>query len=101
MGGAGTLAKSFQAVGFDGKVALIGVLAGPSGDTSPHPLMFKGASLHGIFVGSRAMFEDMLAAMTVNRIKPIIDKVFPFEDAAEAYRYQMETKHFGKVVIRV
>lgn len=101
VGGAGTLSKSFQAVGFGGKVALIGVLAGPAGDTSPHPLMFKSASLHGIFVGSRAMFEDMLAAMTVNRIKPVIDKVFPFEDAAGAYRYQMEGKHFGKVVIRV
>lgn len=101
VGGAGTLSKSFQAVGFGGKVALIGVLAGPAGDTSPHPLMFKSASLHGIFVGSRAMFEDMLAAMTVNRIKPVIDKVFPFEDAAGAYRYQMEGRHFGKVVIRV
>jgi len=101
VGGAGTLSKSFQAVGFDGKVALIGVLAGPAGDTSPHPLMFKSASLHGIFVGNRTMFEDMLAAMTVNRIKPVIDKVFAFEDAAEAYRYQMEGKHFGKVVIRV
>jgi NADPH:quinone reductase-like Zn-dependent oxidoreductase len=101
VGGAGTLSKSFQAVGYGGKVALIGVLAGFAGDTSPHPLMFKAASLHGIFVGNRSMFEDMLQAMTVNRIQPVIDKVFSFEDAPAAYRYQMEGKHFGKVVIRV
>ena len=54
---------------------------------------------HGIFVGNRVMFEDMLAAMTVNDIHPIIDKVFDFQDAASAYQYQMEGKHFGKVVI--
>lgn len=101
VGGAGTLAKSFQSVGFGGKVSLIGVLSGPSGDTSPHTLMFKSASLHGVFVGNRAMFEDMLMAMAVNRISPVIDKCFAFDDAAEAYRYQMEAKHFGKVVIRV
>lgn len=101
VGGAGTLGKSYQAVAFNGKVALIGVLAGHAGDTHPHPLMFKGASLHGIFVGSRSMFQDMLTAMTANAIKPIIDKVFRFDKAADAYKYQMEGRHFGKVVIAV
>jgi NADPH:quinone reductase-like Zn-dependent oxidoreductase len=101
VGGSGTLAKSMQSVGYGGKIALIGVLAGHAGDTAPHPLMFKGASLHGIFVGNRAMFEDMLKAMVVNRIKPIIDTVFEFDHAADAYRYQMAGAHFGKVVIRV
>ena len=101
VGGAGTLAKSIQSVAYGGRVSLIGVLSGREGDTSPHGLMFKGAALHGIFVGSRAMFEDMLAAMTINNIKPIIDKVFPFEDAAAAYQYQQAGKHFGKVVIKV
>ncbi len=101
VGGAGTLAKSFASVGYGGKVSLIGVLSGYQGETSPHGLMFRGASLHGIMVGSRAMFESMLAAMTVNAIKPVIDRTFAFEDAAAAYKYQMDGKHFGKVVIRV
>jgi len=101
VGGAGTLANSFQAVGFGGKVSLIGVLSGREGDTSPHMLMFKSASLHGIFVGNRRMFDDMLTAMHVNAIKPVIDRTFSFDEAPQAYRYQMEGKHFGKVVIRV
>ena len=101
VGGAGTLGKSYQAVGFGGKVALIGVLAGHAGETHPHPLMFKGASLHGIFVGSRSMFAEMLTAMTVNQIRPVVDRAFPFEQAADAYRYQMAGAHFGKVVIAV
>ena len=101
VGGSGTLAKSMQSVGFGGKVCLIGVLTGPGGDTNPHPLMFKSAALHGIFVGNRAMFEQMLNAMVVNNIKPIIDKVFDFNDAAAAYRHLQSASHFGKVVIKV
>jgi NADPH:quinone reductase-like Zn-dependent oxidoreductase len=100
-GGAGTLAKSMQAVAYGGHIALIGVLAGFAGDTNPHPIMRKGASLHGIFVASRAMFERMNAAIEVNGLQPVIDRVFDFEEAAEAYRYQQSAALFGKVVIRI
>ena len=98
---AGTLAKSFQAVGYGGQVSLIGVLAGREGDTGPHALMLKAAKLQGIFVGSRAMFENMNKAIALNKMKPVVDKVFPFEKAAEAYKYQWEKKHFGKIAISV
>lgn len=101
VGGAGTLAKSFQAVGYGGQVSLIGVLAGREGDTGPHALMLKAAKLQGIFVGSRAMFENMNKAIALNKMKPVVDKVFPFEKAAEAYKYQWEKKHFGKIAISV
>jgi len=100
LGGPGTLARSMRSVGYAGHIALIGVLAGFEGDTSPHPLMLKGASLHGIFVGSRAHFEHLCAAIDVNRIKPVIDRTFGFEAAADAYRHQLAGA-FGKVVIRI
>ena len=100
VGGTGTLAKSFQSIGFRGNVCLIGVLSS-GGDTNPHPLMLRGASLHGIFVGNRAMFEDMNRAIEVNRIQPIVDRVFPFEKARDAYEFQQFQSHFGKVVIKV
>lgn len=101
VGGAGTLAKSFQCVGFRGRISLIGVLSGREGDTNPHPLMMKNATLCGIFVGSRAMFEQMNEAIAVNDMRPVIDRIFPFAEAASAYEYQRGGKHFGKVVIRV
>ena len=101
VGGVGTLGKSYQAVGTQGKVALIGVLTREPGDLSPHALMWKGASLHGIFVGSRTMFEDLNRAIDTTGIKPVIDKVFAFEDAAAAYAYQAAGQHFGKIVISV
>jgi NADPH:quinone reductase-like Zn-dependent oxidoreductase len=101
VGGVGTLSRSFQTVAFAGKVALIGVLAGPTGDANPHGLMIKSGSLHGIFVGSRRMFEEMNVAIEVNKIRPIIEKVFPFEQAVNAYRLQLSGQFMGKIVIKV
>jgi len=101
VGGVGTLMRSMLSVGPAGKVALIGVLSGFEGDTNPHVLMRKGGSLHGIFVGNRAMFEDMNRAIEVNDIHPPIDKVFPFDEARQAYEYQWSQAHFGKVIISV
>jgi NADPH:quinone reductase-like Zn-dependent oxidoreductase len=98
VGGAGTLAQSMAAVGFTGEVALIGVLT-REGDTSPQALMLKGASLRGIFVGSRGMAERLNAAIDANGIRPVVDRVFAFDEAVEAYRYQASEALFGKVVI--
>ncbi len=100
-GGAGTLARSYEAVAPGGKVAAIGILAGFVGDCNPVAIMFKNASLQGIGVGSREMFEDMNRAIEANNIKPVIDKVFPFDQAVEAYRYQRSEALFGKIVITV
>ena len=99
IGGAGTLAQSYRAVAFSGKVALIGFLAGPGGDPNPMPLMMKGASLYGIGVGSTKMFEDMNRAIEVNGIKPVVDKVFPFAEAADAFRRLASRGFVGKIVI--
>lgn len=101
VGGAGTLARSFQAVGYRGQISLIGVLSGREGDTNPHPLMLKNARMTGIFVGSRVMFERMNEAIAINQVHPVVDRVFAFEDAADAYAWQLAGKHFGKVVIAV
>ena len=101
VGGVGTLMRSMLSVGPGGKIALIGVLSGFEGDTNPHALMRKGGSLHGIFVGNRAMFEDMNKAIAVNSIKPPIDKVFPFDQAKQAFEYQRSQAHLGKVIISI
>jgi NADPH:quinone reductase-like Zn-dependent oxidoreductase len=63
--------------------------------------MAKNASLHGIFVGDREMFEEMNSAIDVNQVRPVIGKIFPFEDAVAAYRYQASGDFIGKVVIKL
>lgn len=101
IGGAGTLARSMQSLGYAGKACLIGFLGGPTGDTTPFPLMMKAASLHGISVGSTRMFEDMNRAIHQNRIQPAIDRVYPFEQAPDAYRRLVSGDFVGKLVIAV
>jgi NADPH:quinone reductase-like Zn-dependent oxidoreductase len=60
----------------------------------------KNIRVQGIFVGSREMFEAMNRAITLHRLTPIVDRVFPFAEAVEAFRYMDTGAHFGKVAIR-
>ncbi|WP_068076292.1 zinc-dependent alcohol dehydrogenase family protein [Novosphingobium lentum] len=98
VGGSGTLAQSIAAVGYNGEISLIGVLT-RQGDTGPHALMFKGATLRGIFVGSKGMAQRLNAFVDGHAIKPVVDRTFPIEQALDAYRYQGSSSLFGKVVI--
>ncbi|MEH2421838.1 MAG: NAD(P)-dependent alcohol dehydrogenase [Nostoc sp.] len=99
VGGAGTLPKSLQAVRIGGRISLIGVLSGRGNEIDPSPILFKNLTVQGIEVGSREMFEAMNQAMQQHQIKPIIDRVFSFTEAREAYHYLKSAAHFGKVVI--
>jgi NADPH:quinone reductase-like Zn-dependent oxidoreductase len=100
VGGAGTLARSIRAVRLGGYIALIGVLSG-LGDVNPMPILMKSVRVQGIFVGSRTMFEAMNQAIQVNRLHPVIDRVFEFGDAVEALKHLESGGHFGKVVVRI
>jgi NADPH:quinone reductase-like Zn-dependent oxidoreductase len=100
VGGAGTLAQSLRAVRTGGHVALIGVLSG-YGQVNPLPILMKGVRVQGIYVGSREMFEAMNHAVALHRLHPVVDRVFPFDRAVDAFRYMESAAHFGKIVIRV
>jgi NADPH:quinone reductase-like Zn-dependent oxidoreductase len=101
VGGAGTLDQSFQAVRVGGTVSLIGILSGLGGQISPYSILMKGLRFQGIYVGSREMFEAMNRAMDVQKLKPVIDRVFPFTQAREALTLMESAAHFGKIVIAV
>ena len=100
VGGAETLPKSARAARFGGHIALVGNLTGRGG-VDLVPLFMKALRVNGIFVGSRSMFEAMNRAIAHSGLRPVIDRVFPFEQAAEALRYMESGAHFGKIVIRV
>jgi NADPH:quinone reductase-like Zn-dependent oxidoreductase len=101
VGGSWTTDQSIKATRRGGTVSLIGVLTGLEGRVDPHPISFKGLRVHGIVVGSRTMYEDMNRAIAVNRLKPVIDRVFPFGRAREALRHLQASGHVGKVVVSV
>ncbi|MCY4396156.1 MAG: NAD(P)-dependent alcohol dehydrogenase [Rhodospirillaceae bacterium] len=97
VGGGGTLEQSIEAVRVGGHIAMIGVLT--QGAVNPTPILRKSIRLHGIYVGSRAMFLDMNAAIEAGGLKPVIDRRFAFADAPDTYRCMEAAGHFGKIVI--
>ncbi len=100
VGGLGTLARSIRATRVSGTISLIGVVSGnPEHNPSPMDVMFKRQTLRGIYVGSRRMLEELCRAVEVNRITPVVDRVFSFDEVQAAYRYLKAGQHFGKVVI--
>jgi NADPH:quinone reductase-like Zn-dependent oxidoreductase len=101
VGGAGTLVQALQSIRSDGFITVIGLLSGVGGEINPLGILFRGAHVVGIRVGSRDMFEDMNRAISVARMHPVIDRVFPFEEATAALDHLASGKHFGKVCIRV
>jgi NADPH:quinone reductase-like Zn-dependent oxidoreductase len=100
VGGPGTLTKSLRAIRVGGKITLIGVLSGAA-EINPMLIFSRRANLQGISVGSAQMFAAMNRAIAANGLKPVIDKVFSFDEAPAAYRHLQSAQHFGKIVIRV
>jgi NADPH:quinone reductase-like Zn-dependent oxidoreductase len=100
VGGASTLPKSLKCVRMGGTISLIGNVGG-NGDINPLPLLMKNARMQGIFVGSREMFEAMNRAIAASGLRPVIDRVFPFDKARDAMHYMESGVHFGKICIKV
>ena len=101
VGGRDTLPKATEALAFGGHIALIGGLSGFAEGMPVGPLMWKNASVSGIYVGSRADFEAMNAFISEHAIRPVVDKVFAFEDAAKAFDFMRSGDYMGKIVIRL
>jgi NADPH:quinone reductase-like Zn-dependent oxidoreductase len=101
VGGAGTFQQSVRACRFHGNIGLIGILSGKQAATDVFSIVPKSLNVFGIYVGSLTMFEEMNRALSQNRLKPVIDKVFPFSDSPDAFRHLASGAHFGKVVIAV
>lgn len=100
-GGPGTLAQSIAACRAGGHIALIGVLTGFAGEVSIPAVFSNQIRISGISIGSRADQEDMIRAITVNRIRPVIDRSFALPEIAAAFAYYESQKHFGKVCLEL
>ena len=101
VGGPGTLAQSITACRTGGHIALIGVLTGFTGEMAIPALFSNQIRISGISIGSRADQEDMIRAITVNRLKPAIDRSFPLRDIVAAFKHYESQKHFGKVCLEL
>ena len=100
VGGAGTLTRSFGSIRVGGKISLIGGLSGPATELNPGLILARRANVQGISVGSTQTFETMNRAIATNAIKPVVDKVFDFNEVHAAYRHMASGLHFGKIAIQ-
>ena len=91
--------RQLEALSYDGHIALIGGLSGFAADLPAGRLLGMGASVTGIYVGSRADFEAFNRFLTEHKIKPVVDRVFTFEEAQQAYDFMDNGSYVGKIVI--
>lgn len=99
VGGGETFPRSMNSVRASGHIAVIGVLTGVMGTLPVGMIGIQSLSIHGIYVGSVAMFQDMNRAIAANRLHPVIDRVFSFDQATQALHHMQSAQHFGKIVI--
>jgi NADPH:quinone reductase-like Zn-dependent oxidoreductase len=98
---AGTLEQSLKSVAINGHVAFVGSRSGDWPSVDARLLFGVAATVRALAVGSHGQFTRMNDIITANRLRPVIDRTFPFEEAAAAFRYYESTSPFGKVVIEV
>ena len=107
IGGEKTLKQSLEALAYGGVINVIGFLSiigtGPSASGLEVIMgtLGKNACIRGIAIGSVQQFNAMNDAIEMHKIKPIIDKIFEFEDLKSAYEYQWSQKHIGKIVVKI
>jgi NADPH:quinone reductase-like Zn-dependent oxidoreductase len=101
VGGKDSLPHALRSLGPGGHIALIGGLGGFGGEVPTGPLLNGNSTVSGIYVGSRENFEAMNAFIAQHNVKPIIDKVFEFADAPQAYALMESDQFLGKIVIRL
>ena len=100
VGGEKTLPQSLRAVRAGGTISLIGVLSGLNMAVSLGTIVTRKVRLQGISVGSRDGFEEMIRAMSQLQMKPVVDRIFAFEELRAALDYLASGAHFGKICIR-
>jgi NADPH:quinone reductase-like Zn-dependent oxidoreductase len=101
VGGAETLRQSINATTYGGHIAVIGVLTGAVKDLSVAEIFARNLKISGITVGSRLHAEEMVRAIEVGSLRPVIDRRFPLERLADALRLMGEGGHFGKIIIDI
>jgi NADPH:quinone reductase-like Zn-dependent oxidoreductase len=101
VGGKSTLEQSIKSLADEGTLAIVGGLSGYDGSLSAWGLIEKSAHAHGVFVGSRADYLRMTAFITKHELRPVIERVYPLEQHADALQLLASGNFTGKIVLRL
>ena len=94
------LNQSVAATKAAGIIAQVGFLTGQTAALNLMPLIFRQTTIRGIAVAPRSSFDRMNPFLEKHKIKPVIDKVYSFEQAIEAFEH-LARGAFGKIVIKI
>jgi NADPH:quinone reductase-like Zn-dependent oxidoreductase len=99
--GGGTLEQSIQSTTLEGQVNFVGRSSGRATAINVDTLYTSVATVRVVFAGSRAHIrgDEPGGRSPLNRLQPVIDRVFPFDDVSGAFEYYETGQSFGKVVI--
>ncbi len=92
--------KSVEASAMGARISTIGFLGGLDFTLPIIPLMLRRIIIQGLSVGHRRSFEDMVSAIEVNRIQPVIDHVYDWADVPAAFDH-LDRGAFGKIVVAI
>ena len=101
VGGPATINESLRAVAVGGEIVLIGFLSQDNPGIDYFRLKGSGATIRPITVGDRTALQDLVRAADLTGLTPVIDRVFGFDHAKEAFAHLHSGKHLGKIVIGV
>ncbi|NNJ13092.1 NAD(P)-dependent alcohol dehydrogenase [Chloroflexales bacterium ZM16-3] len=99
VGGQETLPQSLRAIRPGGTISMIGVLSGPGMDVRLGLVVTRQVRLQGITVGSRDGFESMARAVGQHQLRPVVDRVFGFDELPQAFTHLASGTHFGKICL--
>lgn len=99
--GEATWAKSIRSLAVGGRLVTCGATTGYEGKIDLRYLFTRQLSILGSYMGGKAELLSVLALVASGAVKPVIDKIFPLEQAAEAHKRLESREQFGKVVLRV
>jgi NADPH:quinone reductase-like Zn-dependent oxidoreductase len=98
---AGSLEQSLKSLALNGHVAFVGSVSGQWGPLDPRLLFGVAGTIRAVAVGSYAQSVGLNEFVAAHQLRPVIDRVFPFEEARAAFRYYESTSPFGKVIIEI
>jgi len=99
--GAATWPIDFSAVRRGGKIVLCGITTGAKAETNLQALYWNQLTVMGSTMGSDEDFRQMLQAVTIAKLKPVIDSVEPLENVREAMGKMETGEQFGKIALRI
>src|SRR6202011_5860079 len=101
VGGAATLPQSLQAVRPGGRIYLIGVLGGNTTEVSIPAIQMRRVRVEGVLVGSRASFEALNRAVSMHRLRPVIDRTFPLAEARAPFEHRAAGRHLREISLQL